>query len=93
MLYGIIRDELVSIGDKKKQKLKDAKDNKKKDLSAPAPDRIPLPSLPESVKTERRLALKDALTKKTRISTENPPSVCLYTVFECEQWTLLCVNF
>ncbi|KAI1731725.1 WD domain, g-beta repeat domain-containing protein [Ditylenchus destructor] len=80
MFYGIPREEFIFGPDKKKAKFKDAKDHKKKDASAPALDRIPLPSLPENVKQERRISMKDSQQKKTRISAENPPSVCLYTV-------------
>lgn len=66
MYYGISRDELLSLaGDRKRMKFKDIRD-KKKDVNAPPADRIPLPSLSENIKIERRMAYRDALTKKVR---------------------------
>lgn len=64
MYYGVSRDELALAltADKKRLKSKDAKD-RKKDASAPVPDRIPMPVLPESTLQERRNAYKEAQKK------------------------------
>lgn len=62
MFCGIPRDELMLAADKKR--LKGLKDVKKRDANAPSIDRIPLPSLSEHIKNERRLAFRDMQLKK-----------------------------
>lgn len=65
MFYGIQREDLLNFaGDKKRLRAKDVKESKKKDTSAPQIDRIPLPALPDQVKQERRVALRDSQQRK-----------------------------
>lgn len=65
MYYGVQREDLLNFsGDKKRLRAKDAKEIKKRDTNAPPIDRIPLPSLPEQVKQERRIAFRDSLQRK-----------------------------
>lgn len=49
-------------------------------ITAPPVDRVPLPPLPKTLAHERWLALRDAQQRRFRITTDAPPSVCLYTV-------------
>jgi hypothetical protein len=63
MLHGLLRDELVAQVPDRKRKTKDTKDSKKRDGAAPPNDRIPLPSVPPTVLSERRLAQKEAQKK------------------------------
>ncbi|CAK5023367.1 unnamed protein product [Meloidogyne enterolobii] len=73
ILYGVSRDDYLTAfaADKKRLKLeKSSKDGKRKETNAPSLDRIPMPNLPENV--------------KYRISHENPPSVCLYTLLNSQ---------
>ncbi|CAD5209005.1 unnamed protein product [Bursaphelenchus xylophilus] len=79
MFFGTNRDEGVPGLTDKKRKNKEFKDAKKKDGNAPPADRIPMPPLPESVLNERRIQAKE-IGKRVKISAENPPSVCLYTI-------------
>jgi transcription initiation factor TFIID subunit 5 len=85
MYYGIAKDDLALTlaSDKKRLKSKDAKD-KKKDATAPVADRIPMPALPEATLQERRNVQKES-QKKTKISLDNPPSVCLYSVVNANE--------
>lgn len=66
MFYGVCRDDYLTsyAADKKRLKLEKSKDGKKKETNAPAPDRIPMPALPESVKMEYRASMKDAQQRK-----------------------------
>lgn len=64
MFYSVPKDDIIGQGDKKKLAGKDPKDIKKKDPAAPPPDRIILPLVADSVRQERRLALRDAQQKK-----------------------------
>lgn len=67
MLYGVSRDDYLTAfaADKKRLKLeKSSKDGKRKETSAPALDRMPMPNLPESVKMEYRASMKDAQQRK-----------------------------
>lgn len=64
MFCGIPRDELMLATDKKK--LKGLKDVKKRDANTPSVDRIPLPSLHEHIKNERRIAFRDMQLKKVK---------------------------
>uniref|UniRef100_A0A914YQV9 WD repeat-containing protein 44 n=1 Tax=Panagrolaimus superbus TaxID=310955 RepID=A0A914YQV9_9BILA len=75
VFYGVTRDDIVIVGDKKKKK--DLKDVKKKDLNAPPPDRIPLPYISDATIEERRAAYRESV-KKGRITADNAPSVCIY---------------
>lgn len=93
MLYGVSRDDYLTAfaADKKRLKLeRSSKDGKRKETNAPSLDRIPMPNLPESVKMEYRASMKDAQQRKYRISHENPPSVCLYTVLNVHSRGGLC---
>uniref|UniRef100_A0AC35UFD1 WD_REPEATS_REGION domain-containing protein n=1 Tax=Rhabditophanes sp. KR3021 TaxID=114890 RepID=A0AC35UFD1_9BILA len=80
VLYGTLKEDISSsfVSEKKRQKLKDGKESKKKDAITPALDRIPLPALTEQMKTDRRIAAKE-YSKRVRISKDSPPSVCMYT--------------
>jgi len=81
MYYGVSREDFTPFSaDKKRMKLKDFKEGRRREANAPQPDRIPLPSLPESVKQEYRASIRDMQQKKHRISVDSPPTVCLYTV-------------
>ncbi len=62
MLYAVPKDDLLGGGDKKRVEIK------KKDPAAPPLDRFPLPAVPDSVRQERRLALKDAQQKRVRLT-------------------------
>ncbi|VDK68144.1 unnamed protein product [Litomosoides sigmodontis] len=75
MFYGIIKEDFsTQLGlEKKRSKIKERNDGKKKDANGPAPDRIPLPAASE------KKFIKES-GKKMRISADTPPSVCLYTV-------------
>nr|CAD2203667.1 unnamed protein product [Meloidogyne enterolobii] len=87
ILYGVSRDDYLTAfaADKKRLKLeKSSKDGKRKETNAPSLDRIPMPNLPENVKVEYRASMKDAQQRKYRISHENPPSVCLYTLLNSQ---------
>ena len=67
MLYGVSRDDYLTAfaADKKRLKLeRSSKDGKRKETNAPSLDRIPMPSLPESVKMEYRASMKDAQQRK-----------------------------
>uniref|UniRef100_A0A914VIR7 LisH domain-containing protein n=1 Tax=Plectus sambesii TaxID=2011161 RepID=A0A914VIR7_9BILA len=85
--YGTIKEDFSSQlpsfiqedSKKKRAKSKDAKEGKKKDPNAPAFDRIPLPDWSDSLKSDKRLAQKEML-KKVKISAENPPSVCFFSI-------------
>ncbi|TKR92584.1 hypothetical protein L596_007211 [Steinernema carpocapsae] len=79
VFYGLIKEDLTSQFDKKKPKGKDGKESKKKDTNAPLIDRIPLPTLTESMKAEKRQTQKDLL-KKTKINADSPPNICMFTV-------------
>ena len=57
MLYAVSKDELLA-NDKKKMEVK------KKDPAVPPPDRLPLPAIPDNIRQERRVAIKDAQQKK-----------------------------
>ncbi|VDM95162.1 unnamed protein product [Thelazia callipaeda] len=74
MFYGTIKEDFsTQLGfEKKRSKMKERSD-KKKDTNGPTPDRIPLPAANE------KRHIKES-GKKLRISADNPPSVCLYTV-------------
>uniref|UniRef100_A0A915PII9 LisH domain-containing protein n=1 Tax=Setaria digitata TaxID=48799 RepID=A0A915PII9_9BILA len=75
MFYGTIKEDFsTQLGlEKKRPKIKERSDNKKKDANGPSPDRIPLPAA-----SEKRYIKESG--KKMRISVDTPPSVCLYTV-------------
>ncbi|KAK6106240.1 WD domain G-beta repeat family protein [Brugia pahangi] len=75
MFYGTIKEDFsTQLGlEKKRPKIKERNDNKKKDANGPSPDRIPLPTA-----SEKRYMKESG--KKMRISVDTPPSVCLYTV-------------
>jgi len=78
MLSGLLREEnALPLVDRKRKK--DAKDTRKRDGAAPPLDRIPLPAVPLSIIQERRHMQREA-QKKLKISPNNPPSVCLYTI-------------
>lgn len=66
MFYGVCRDDYLTsyAADKKRMKLEKSKDGKKKETNAPAAERIPMPTLPESVKMEYRASMKDAQQRK-----------------------------
>uniref|UniRef100_A0A0N4ZV55 LisH domain-containing protein n=1 Tax=Parastrongyloides trichosuri TaxID=131310 RepID=A0A0N4ZV55_PARTI len=80
VLYGTLKEDITDsfASDKKRQKMKEGKENKKKDNVTPALDRIPLPALTESMKSDRRAAQKE-YQKRCRLSKDQPPSVCMYT--------------
>uniref|UniRef100_A0A8R1TJ89 TFIID subunit TAF5 NTD2 domain-containing protein n=1 Tax=Onchocerca volvulus TaxID=6282 RepID=A0A8R1TJ89_ONCVO len=75
MFYGTIKEDFsTQLGlEKKRPKIKERSDNKKKDANGPSSDRIPLPAA-----IEKRYMKESG--KKMRISVDTPPSVCLYTV-------------
>ncbi|KAK6729553.1 hypothetical protein RB195_006538 [Necator americanus] len=78
MHYGVLKDDVSQAIEKKKARGKELKDSKKSQALAPVPDRIPLPPLSESLREERRKAMRDA-NKLTLVSQESPPSVCMLT--------------
>lgn len=62
MLAGLLREENSPFLVDRKRK-KDAKDNKRRDGTAPQLDRIPLPTVPASVVKERTHMQKEAQKK------------------------------
>jgi hypothetical protein len=67
MYYGVSREDYNSILDKKRQqKITKDRDGKRREANAPPLDRIPLPSLSDSVKQEYRAAYRDIQLKKVR---------------------------
>uniref|UniRef100_A0AAF5HZS5 Threonine ammonia-lyase n=1 Tax=Strongyloides stercoralis TaxID=6248 RepID=A0AAF5HZS5_STRER len=80
VLYGTLKEDITDsfASDKKRQKIKEGKDNKKKDNITPAIDRIPLPALTENMKSDRRAAQKE-YQKRCRLGKDQPPTICMYT--------------
>ncbi|CEF65732.1 TAF5-like RNA polymerase II p300/CBP-associated factor-associated factor 65 kDa subunit 5L [Strongyloides ratti] len=80
VLYGTLKEDITDsfASDKKRQKMKEGKENKKKDNIIPAIDRIPLPTLTENMKSDRRAAQKE-YQKRCKLGKDQPPTICMYT--------------
>ncbi|KAI6203437.1 TFIID-NTD2 domain-containing protein [Aphelenchoides besseyi] len=77
MLTGLLREDAVALGGVKRKK--DQKGDKKRENAAPPIDRIPLPPLTLQQLTHQR-NLQREMQKKAKLTAENPPSICLYTI-------------
>ena len=77
MYYGLIREDPV-ISPSKKPLKKDLKESKKKDANAPDPNRIPLPSVSETIQQERRTALKESQKKASALFCSNFPKFAFF---------------